>query len=232
MDEHYSELVAPDPDLLLELFSDEIFNKIVESNICLVVDDDGTISDSLPIYVEWLSRKLRRPVQVEDCKRYDFLDIDPQALGMLKTEVFPNAKLHKDLPIIKGAAEALGKIAEAGVPIVILTARPMLRSMIAATKKHKESNGIPFDLLIFSRRKREIIKAIKRLGCQVVIVDDDPNVAVETYRLKDVTVILFSAFYNMHIERKGIVRAGDGPVNHDGWSVVLEEVFKRFNKKP
>lgn len=230
MDEHYSELVAPDPELLLELFSDEFFKKIVESNICLVVDDDGTISDSLSVYVEWLSRKLRRPIQVEECRRYDFLDIDPQALGMLKAEVFPNAKLHKGLPIIKGAVEALSQIAEAGVPIVILTARPMLRSMIAVTKKHKEDNGIPFDLLIFSCRKKEIIKAIKTLGCQVVVVDDDPKVAIGTYRLKGVTAILFSAFYNMHIERKGMVRAGDEPEDHDGWSVVLKEVLSRLNK--
>jgi len=225
--EHYQTLVAPDPELLLELLSDDFFRKIMESKICLIVDDDGTISDSLQLYVDWLSRKLRRPIKIEECERYDFLDIDPQALGMLKTEVFSDSKLHRGLPVINGAAEVLGKIAEAGVPIIILTARPMLRSMVIATRKHKEDNNIPFDLLIFSRRKKEIIKAIKKLGCHVVVVDDDPKVAIETYRLSDVTAILFSAFYNMHVERKGIVRAGENPEGHDGWSVVLEEVLER-----
>ncbi|GMR19277.1 MAG: hypothetical protein BMS9Abin34_409 [Patescibacteria group bacterium] len=217
MDEHYQVLVAPDPELLLDLFSEELFNKIVSTKLCLVVDDDGTISDSHPMYISWLARKLKRPINPKDNFRYDFLDIDPQALGMLKASVFRNARMHRNLPVIEGASEALQEIADAEVAVIILTARPMMRSMVKATRAHKEKKGIPFDLLIFSRRKKEIVQVLKRLGCHVVVVDDDPRVVAEVCDLANVTAVIFEAPYNRRLKRRQARRV-------KAWVEVLEIV--------
>jgi len=213
--EHHRVLLAPDPDLLLDLIPNELFSKIIAQKLCLVVDDDGTISDSHPMYVGWLAEKLKRPIRPEDNTRYDFLDIDPQALGMLIGSVFSNARLHRNLPVIEGAAETLSAISGMGIAVVILTARPPTRSMAKATAAHKKENGISFDLLIFSRRKKEIIQAIKKMGCHVVVVDDDPNVFKAVRRLVNVTAILFAAFYNRRVGGKARV---------DSWEEVLEVV--------
>ena len=54
-------LRAPDPRLLSELIPEDVFRKITQQRLCFVVDDDGTISDSNPMYIEWLARELKRP---------------------------------------------------------------------------------------------------------------------------------------------------------------------------
>ena len=205
MGEHYRVLLAPDPDLLLDLISEDLFAKIVSKKLCLIVDDDGTISDSHPMYIGWLAEKLKRPLRPEDNTRYDFLDIDPQALGMLVASVFKNARMHRNLPVIEGAVETLSAISGMGIAIVILTARPPTRSMAKATADHKKEHGVPFDLLIFSRRKKEIIKSIKKLGCHVMVVDDDPKVFKGVRRLVNVTALLFDACYNRKLKGAGRV---------------------------
>lgn len=219
-------LLAPDPRLLLELFPELLCTKIIKAKLCFVIDDDGTISDSHPMYIEWLARKLKRSLKSEDNVRYDFLDIDRQALGMLKTGVFGNAKMHRDLPLIPGAVEALQAIREEGIAIVILTARPPQNGMIRATYDHKVRNRVPFDIMIFSRRKKEIIKEIKKLGCQVVVVDDDPSVVKSVYQLAGVVAILFGAPYNQHIKREGLIR-----VVRNGGQTAWEEVLKIVRRK-
>lgn len=207
-------LRVPDPYLLLDVFPDELFRKITKAKICLVVDDDGTISDSHSMYIDWLARELKRPLKPEDNIRYDFLDIDRQALGMLKSGVFGNARLHRHLPIIPGAAAAMQEISKTGIPIVILTARPPREEMVRATYDHKVEHKIPFDLMIFSRRKKEIVKAIKKMGCLMVVVDDDPKVVIAVSSLTDVTALLFFAFYNQDTHRKRVI-----PVKN--WGEVL-----------
>jgi len=214
LDKRNRALRAPDPRLLLDLLPDELFRKITEAKFCLIVDDDGTISDSHPMYIDWLARKLKRPLKPEDNTRYDFLDIDPQALGMLKAGVFGNARMHRHLPVIPGAVSALREISKKGIPIVILTARPPQKEMVRVTYDHKVDHRIPFDLMIFSRRKKEIVKAIKHLVREVVLVDDDPNVVTAASSLKGVTALLFFAFYNQRTRRKGVV-----PVKN--WGEVL-----------
>lgn len=219
-------LLAPDPRLLLELFPEEICAKITKAKLCFVIDDDGTISDSFPMYVDWLARKLKRPLRVEDCTRYDFSDIDRRAVGMLKVGVFPNARMHRDLPLVPGATEALREIHREGIPVVILTARPPQNGMVRVTRRHKADHGIPFDLLIFSRRKKAIVKEIRKLGCQVVVVDDDPAVAVAVSRLAGVVTILFGARYNEHIKRDGIIR-----VERDGGQNAWKEILAIVRRK-
>lgn len=203
-------LLAPDPDLLLDLIPNDLFFKIVDRKLCLVVDDDGTISDTHPMYIAWLAEKLKRPLRPEDNTQYDFLDIDPQALGMLKASVFGNARMHRSLPLIEGAAETISAISGMGIAVVILTARPPTPSMKKATAAHKKENGVPFDLMIFHRRKKEIIQVLKhKLECRVVVVDDDPNVFRSVRRLVNVTALLFAAFYNRRIGGKARVESWD-----------------------
>ena len=219
-------LLAPDPRLLPELFPEELCAKITKARLCFVIDDDGTISDSFPPYADWLTRKLGRPVNPEDCTRYDFSDIDRRALGMLKVGVFSNAGMHRNLPLVPGAAEALQEIYQEGIAIVILTARPPSEEMKRATYDHKVRNQIPFDLMIFSPRKKEIIKAIKKLGCRVVVVDDDPSVITSVYQLAGVVAILFGARYNEHIKREGLIR-----VARNGGQTAWEEVLSIVRRK-
>lgn len=222
MNEHYRVLIAPDPELLLDLISEELFNKIVDAKLCLIVDDDGTISDSHKMYVDWLARVLKRPINPEDNYRYDFLDIDPQALGMLQASVFKNASMHRNLSLIEGVSEVLQEIAGLGIAVIILTARPPTRSMARATQKHKEKNEIPFDLLIFSRRKKEIIKAIKRIGSHIVVVDDDPSVAAGVCNLTKITAVLFDSCYNRRLKRRNVQRVKT-------WVEVMEIVRELIN---
>lgn len=221
-------LIVPDPALLADLIPEELFEKISDAGVCVVSDADGTLIDSVPMYCRWLSRKLKRKVKPPDVTRYDFKNIHPDALGMLQETVFPNARMHKDLPIIDGAPEACAKIDEHCVPIIILTARPPKRSLVRVTVANLESGEIPFDLIIFSRNKKEIIKAIKRLGCHVIVVDDDPEVSASIAHLKGVTSIVFTAHYNLRLKRKGVVRAGETPDDPEKWPVVVREVLKRL----
>ena len=218
-------LLAPDPRLLLELFPEELFHKITQIKICVVVDVDGTYTDSDPMYLAWLSEKLRRSIKSHT--RYDFRDIDLAARGMLLASVFSNARMHADLPLIAGAKQALKKIRGMGVPIVILTARPTSRSMVRVTEEHAKKNGIPFDLMIFSRHKKEIIQAIKReMGCHVVVVDDDPNVAQGVGGLVNVTTLLFSASYNEFLKSSKIKRVKDKP-GETAWEEVLKIIRRQ-----
>lgn len=220
-------LRIPDPELLAEVISEELYDKIVEAGVILVIDADGTFIDSVPMYCHWLSRKLKREIKPSDVTRYDFKNINSDALGMLQESVFPNARMHKNLPLIEGAEEASTEINEHCVAIIILTARPPKWPLIRVTVANFASHKIPFDLLIFSRRKREIVKALKRLGCHVVVVDDDPNVIAGIARLKGVTAIIFTAYYNLYLNRKGVIRAGTTPDDPEKWSVVVGEVLKR-----
>lgn len=221
-------LIGPDPKLLHERISQKLYDAIVEAGVCLISDVDGTIVDSVPMYCTWLSKKLRHPIEPRNITSYDFTNIDRMALGMLQERVFPNARMHADLPLIEGARETLTKISGRQVPIIVLTARPMKESLVRTTVKHLKKNGIPFDLLIFSREKKAIIQAIKRLGCHVIVVDDDPGVIVSTYRLTDLTPIIFTAHYNTYLDRKGVVRAGETPDDPEKWPVVVREVLKRL----
>lgn len=214
-------LLAPDPRLLLDLFPDELFRKIMQAKLCFVIDDDGTISDSHSMYISWLARKLKRPIKPEDNTRYDFLDIDPQALGMLKAAVFGNPRLHRHLPVIPGAVKALQEIYRKEIAVIILTARPPQEGMVRATYDHKVGHNIPFDLLIFSRRKKDIVKAIRKIGCEVVVVDDDPNVVVAVSELVGIVAILFDAVYNRHIHREKVIRAKT-------WKKVLTILHKKI----
>lgn len=225
MSERRRVLRAPDPRLLLELIPEDVFRKITQKGICFVVDDDGTISDAHPMYIEWLARRLKRPLKPEENTRYDFLDIDSQALGMLKVGVFGNAKMHRHLPVIAGAATVLQEIFKSGIPMVILTARPPQPGMVRATYDHKVDHKIPFDLMIFSRKKKDIVKALKRLGCQVIVVDDDPRVIAEVSQLVDVTAVLFDAPYNRRMHRENVIRA-----KPNGDQTAWDEVLKVFRK--
>jgi ribosomal protein L30/L7E len=225
-------LVAPDPILLAELIPEWLFEKIVDAGVILISDADGTVVDSVPFYCRWLSRKLKQRIDPSEITRYDFKDVHPDALGMLQESVFTSARMHRDLPLTEGAKEALTRLSEAGVPIIILTARPVRNSsLVRATANHLRKGGVPFDLLIFSRRKREIVKALKRLDRRVhaVVVDDDPNVARDIAHLKNVTAIIYTATYNLRLKREGVVRAGETPGDPHKWSVVVEEVLKRLN---
>ena len=199
-------LRAPDPRLLSELIPEDVFRKITQQGLCFVVDDDGTISDSNPMYIEWLARELKRPLRIEDYTRYDFSNIDRQALGMLKAAVFGNPRLHRHLPVIPGALEALREVHDKKIAIVILTARPPQEGMVRATHDHKVDRKIPFDLMIFSRKKKDIIKALKDLGCWVIVVDDDPKVIAAVSQLASVTAIIFDAPYNRRMHREKVVR--------------------------
>lgn len=220
-------LLAPDPRLLLELFPEELCAKITKARLCFVIDDDGTISDSFQMYIDWLARKLKRSLDLKDCIRYDFSDVDRRALGMLKIGVFSNAGMHRNLPLVPGAAEALREISQEGIPIVILTARPPSEEMKQATYNHKVRNQIPFDLMIFSRRKKEIVKEIKKLCRQVVVVDDDPAVILSVFQLVGVVAILFGARYNEHTKREGLIRvARNGGRN--AWEEVLSIVRRKI----
>jgi len=219
-------LLAPDPRLLLELFPESLCTKIAQTGLCFVIDDDGTISDSHPMYINWLASKLHRSLRPADNKRYNFSDVDPQALGMLKAAVFGNARMHIDLPVIPGAVAALQEIYEKGIAIVILTARPPQNGMVQATRNHKVRNQVPFDIMIFSRRKKEIIREIKKISRQVVVVDDDPSVVTSVFRLAGVMAILFGASYNEHIKREGLIR-----VNRNGGQTAWDEVLSIVRRK-
>ena len=222
-------LLAPDPRLLLDLLPDELFRKIVKAKLCFVVDDDGTISDSTPMYVDWLARKLKRPLTVADYTRYNFSNIDKRALGMLEIGVFPKPHLHRHLPVVPGAARALQEISKSGVPIIILTARPPQEGMVRATYDHKVDHKIPFDLMIFSRKKKDIIKALKKPGCKVVVVDDDPKVITAASRLTDVTAIIFDAPYNQRVRRENVIRA-EKRGDRIAWDEVLRVVKRMVDK--
>ena len=222
-------LRAPDPRLLSELIPEDVFRKITQQRLCFVVDDDGTISDSNPMYIEWLARELKRPLRIEDYTRYDFSNIDRQALGMLKAAVFGNPRLHRHLPVIPGALEALREVYDKKIAIVILTARPPQEGMVRATRDHKLDHKIPFDLLIFSRRKKEIVMAIKNLGCRVIMVDDDPKVIAAVSRLAGVTAIIFDARYNRRLRRKNVIRAKPKG-KQTAWDKVLKVVRKMIGK--
>jgi len=212
-------LLAPDPRLLPDLLPDELFRKITQSGLCFVVDDDGTISDSSPMYVDFLARRLKRPLTVADYTLYDFSNIDKRALGMLIEGVFGKPRLHRHLPVIAGAAHALQEISKLGIPIVILTARPPTEGMKGATEAHKRDHKIPFDLMIFSRKKKDIIKAFKKLGCRVIVVDDDPKVISAVSQLTDVIAVVFDALYNRRLRRENVIRT-------KAWSEVLKVVQK------
>jgi len=199
-------LRAPDPRLLSELIPEDVFRKITQQGLCFVVDDDGTISDTNPMYIEWLARELKRPLRIEDYTHYDFSNIDRRALGMLMAAVFGNPQLHRHLPVIPGAVKVLKEIARKGIPIVILTARPPQEGMVRATHDHKVDRKIPFDLMIFSRKKKDIIKALKDLGCWVIVVDDDPKVIAAVSQLASVTAIIFDAPYNRRMHREKVIR--------------------------
>ena len=226
MNQRHRVLLAPDPRLLLELFPDSLCTKIAQAGLCFVIDDDGTISDSHSMYISWLARKLHRPLRPEDNKRYNFSDVHPQALGMLKAAVFGSPRMHIDLPVIPGAVAALQEIHEKKIAIVILTARPPQDGMVRATRSHKENSRIPFDIMIFSRRKKEIIKEIRKISRQVVVVDDDPSVITSVFRLTGVMAILFGATYDEHIKRDGLIR-----VNRNGGQTAWEEVLSIVRRK-
>jgi len=226
LDKRPRALLAPDPRLLLDLFPESLCTKISQAGLCFVIDDDGTISNSHPMYIDWLARKLHRPLRPEDNKHYNFSDVHPQALGMLKVGVFGKPRMHIDLPVVPGAVEALREIHRKGIPILILTARPPRSGMVRATYRHKRNHRIPFDIMIFSPRKKEIIKAIKRISRQVVVVDDDPSVATSIYQLTGVFAILFGASYNEHINRDGLVRV-DKKNGNTAWDEVLSIVRRK-----
>ena len=215
--------MAPDPRLLLELLPDELFHKITQSRLCFVVDDDGTISDSNPMYIDWLAHKLKRPLTLADYTRYDFSNIDKRALGMLIEGVFGKPRLHRHLPVIPGSVKVLQEIYKSGIPVVILTARPPTEGMKGATEAHKRDHKIPFDLMIFSRKKKDIIRALKKPGCRVIVVDDDPRVITAVSQLADVTAILFDAPYNRRLHRENVIRAKPKG-EQTAWDEVLKVV--------
>ncbi|MEX0887849.1 MAG: hypothetical protein WDZ67_00525 [Patescibacteria group bacterium] len=194
--------------MLHELIPEDVFLKITRQGFCFVVDDDGTISDSNPMYVDWLARKLKRPLTIADYTRYDFSNIDKRALGMLIEGVFPKPHLHRHLPVIGGALAALQEIHSGlKLPVVILTARPPSPGMVRATYDHKVEKKVPFDLMIFSRHKKEIVQALRKTtDCRVILVDDDPNTIAAVSSLKGVTAIVFDTLYNRRLRRKSASR--------------------------
>jgi uncharacterized HAD superfamily protein len=225
-------LLAPDPRLLLELLPDEMFRKIRQSRFCFVVDDDGTISDSNPMYIDWLARKLKRPLTLADYTRYDFSNIDKRALGMLIEGVFGKPRLHRHLPVIPGSVKALQEISKSGIPVVILTARPPTEGMRGATEAHKRDHRVPFDLMIFSSKKKDIIKALRKPGCRVIVVDDDPKVIAAAARLIGVTAIIFDAPYNERMRRENVIRAKekDGRPAWDGVLKVVQKLIRNGHR--
>ena len=218
-------LLAPDPRLLPDLLPDELFRKITQSGLCFVVDDDGTISDSSPMYVDFLARRLKRPLTVADYTLYDFSNIDKRALGMLIEGVFGKPRLHRHLPVIPGSVKALQEISKSGIPVVILTARPPTEEMRGATEAHKRDHKVPFDLMIFSSKKKDIIKALRKPGCRVIVVDDDPKVIAAVSQLASVTAIIFDAPYNQRLRRENVIRA-----KNKGEQLAWDEVLKVVQK--
>jgi uncharacterized HAD superfamily protein len=80
--------------------------------------------------------------------------------------------------------------------------------------------------MIFSPRKKEIVKAIRKLGgCRVIMVDDNPEVIASISSLADVTAIIFDARYNRRLCRKNVIRAKPKG-KKTAWDEVLKVVRK------
>jgi hypothetical protein len=227
-------LVMPDPESLAEIVPKDFFDKAAQAGGCLVVDVDGTLIDSIPMLCSWLGRRLNCEILPSDVKRYDFSDIHQDALGMLQEHVFPNAAMYRSLPLVCGAKEVIDQIAGYGIPIVILTSRPVngqLDELVGATVDNIMEHGIPFDLLAFSRDNKGVfVKALGGLGGGVtVVVDDDPDVITAVARLKEARPVILTASYNLELVLDGVFRAGKNPDDPEKWTAV-QRIVRQFLK--
>jgi phosphoglycolate phosphatase-like HAD superfamily hydrolase len=223
-------LVAPDPKSLAKIIPKDFLEKAAQAGVFLIVDADGTLIDLIPTLCSWLGRELGCVVIPSDVREYDFSNIHPNALGIFQERVFSNAEIYWELPLTPGAKEMVGWVVSRSVPLLVLTSRPatepgdpLVEVTVASLREHE----IPFDLLIFSQDKGEVIEALQEClgrGVVVVVVDDDPKVIAAVSRLEGVVAVIFTTSYNLNLRLSGTYRAGKYPDDPDKWKVVRQLV--------
>lgn len=164
----------------------------------LGVDLDGVCAD----YFAGFRTAVAREWSVDestltDQVSWDFVEwgLDSEQFLQIHRRAVQDHRLFLELPMIKGASDALWRLSDAGVWIRIVTHRLVMnwdhRSIVSDTVQWLDANSIPYRDICFLGRKPQVQAN--------AYVEDAPH-NIEALRGAGNTVITFDQPYNRHLE--------------------------------
>ncbi len=163
----------------------------------IVVDIDGIIADYRLGLLFWIRQscpELSQKANVHILRKDTWVDAETMEIPYRKwldtLEMFRMSGGKQSIPVFEGAKELLDKSKSMGNEIVLLTSRPidLYSNIYRDTVEWLRNNQLPYDLLLWSKSKAEMIYKM-RLTDKVLFAIDDEFKHIEDYDKLDIPTV-------------------------------------------